>query len=114
MNVIYTIIVAIVVLFIITFSLDNTDLVRLSYYGYFKKQVPLYIIIFVSFLIGVLFTGFLGIVERFRQTRTIHHLNKTIRDLHREIRAKENHFSVSPLKTGNGTIPQDNKETGKN
>jgi uncharacterized integral membrane protein len=114
MNVIYTIIVAIVVLFIITFSVDNNDLVWLSYYGYFKKQFPLYLIIFVSFLIGVIFTGFLGIIERFRQNRTINHLNKTIRDLHREIRAKENSFSAPPLKAGNATIPQENKETEKN
>jgi uncharacterized integral membrane protein len=110
MNVIYTIIVAIIVLLIITFSVDNTDMVRLSYYGYFNKQFPLYIIVFVSFLIGVIFTGFLGIVERFRQNRTIKHLNKTIRDLHREIRAKENHFSVSPSTAGEETVPQGNKD----
>jgi uncharacterized integral membrane protein len=108
MNVIYTIIVAIIVLFIITFSLDNTDTVRLSYYGYFQKQFPLYIIIFVSFLVGVVFTGFLGIVERFRKTRTIKQLNKTIRDLHRELRAKEN--PPSPLKEGNGTVLPEKQE----
>ncbi len=113
MNVIYTIIVAIIVLFIITFSVDNTDMVRLSYYSYFNKRFPLYIIIFVSFLMGVIFTGFSGIIERFRQNRTIKHLNKTIRDLHREIRAKENHFPVPPSNTGHPTIPQENKETEK-
>ena len=114
MNVIYTIIVAIIVLFILTFSVDNTEQVRLSYYSYFNKKFPLYIIIFVSFFIGIVFTGFLGIIERFRQNRTIKQLNKTIRDLHREIRAKENHFSIPPSNTGNPTIPQGNRETEKN
>jgi uncharacterized integral membrane protein len=113
MSVIYTIIVAIFVLLIITFSIDNTTLVKLSYYGYFKREFPLYIIIFVSFLIGVVFTGFLGIVERFRQTRTIKQLNKTIRELHREIRLKESTVSVSSLKEGNDVIIQENKETEK-
>jgi len=46
-------------------------------------------LIFICFLIGVVFTGFMGIVERFRLNRTIAHLNKTIRELRREIRANE-------------------------
>ncbi len=110
MNVIYTIIVAIFVLFIITFSLDNSDPVKLSYYGYFHREMPLYLIVFVSFLIGVVFTGFLGMVERFRQNRTIKHLNKTIRDLHREIRARENPLAASSLNPGDKTVSQDNSE----
>ena len=47
-------------------------------------------LIFLSFLAGVIFTGFMGIVERFRLTRTINRLNKTIRDLRREMKANEN------------------------
>ncbi|HQK78580.1 MAG TPA: LapA family protein, partial [Syntrophales bacterium] len=46
-------------------------------------------LIFVCFLVGVVFTGFMGIVERFRLNRTISQLNKTIRELRREIRANE-------------------------
>ncbi len=45
---------------------------------------------FHRFLAGVIFTGFMGIVERFRLTRTINRLNKTIRDLRREMKANEN------------------------
>ncbi len=90
MNVIYTIIGAIVVLFLITFSIDNTDTVRLHYYGYFERQLPSYMLIFLSFLVGVVFTGILGVVERFRMSRTINRLNKTIRDLHREMRNRDN------------------------
>jgi uncharacterized protein YeeX (DUF496 family) len=41
---------------------------------------------FIIFLIGVIFTGFMGIVERFRLSRTINKLNKTIRELRREVR----------------------------
>ena len=89
MNVIYTVIGVIVVMFLITFSLDNTDLIRLRYYGYFEHWLPTYMLIFLSFLVGVIFTGVLGIVERFRMTRTINRLNKTIRDLHRERKAKD-------------------------
>jgi uncharacterized integral membrane protein len=95
MNVIYTVIGAIIVLFLITFSIDNTIPVRLRYYGQFEIWLPTYLLIFLSFLIGVVFTGVMGIVERFRMTRTINRLNKTIRDLHREMRAKDT--SSDPL-----------------
>jgi uncharacterized integral membrane protein len=90
MNLVYTVIGAIAVLFLITFSIDNTHLVRLGYYGYFERSLPTYLLIFISFILGVIFTAILGIVERFRMTRTINRLNKTIRDLHREIKARGN------------------------
>lgn len=90
MKVIYTIIVAIFVMFIITFSLENTVLIRLQYYDFFERWLPTYMLIFLSFLAGVIFTGFMGIVERFRLTRTINRLNKAIRDLRREMKANEN------------------------
>lgn len=102
MRVIYTIIVALFVIFIITFSLENTDPVTLRYHGYdfFKGSLPTYMLIFISFLAGVVFTGLMGIVERFRLTRTVNRLNKTIRDLRREIKAN-----------GNGEIPPPALET---
>jgi len=90
MKVIYTIIVALFVIFIITFSLENTLPVQLKYYGYFDRWLPTYMLIFIAFLAGVIFTGFMGIVERFRLTRTISRLNKTVRDLRREVKANEN------------------------
>ena len=90
MKVIYTIIVALFVMFIITFSLENTLPVKLKYYDFFDRWLPTYMLIFIAFLVGVIFTGFMGIVERFRLTRTISRLNKTVRELRRGIRANEN------------------------
>jgi uncharacterized integral membrane protein len=90
MKVIYTIIIVLLVLLIITFSLQNAEPVQLKYYDIFGDIVlPAYMLIFFCFLIGVIFTGFMGIVERFRLTRTIALLNKTIRELRRELRAFE-------------------------
>jgi len=90
MKVIYTVIVALFVMFVITFSLENTLPVQLKYYDYFDRWLPTYMLIFIVFLAGVIFTGFMGIVERFRLTRTISRLNKTVRDLRREVKANEN------------------------
>jgi uncharacterized integral membrane protein len=100
MKVIYTIIVALFLIFIITFSLENTLPVQLKYYDFFDRWLPTYMLIFVSFLVGVIFTGFMGIVERFRLTRTINRLNKTVRELRRELKANENPpYGDSNMKT---------------
>jgi uncharacterized integral membrane protein len=90
MKVVYTVVLAIVVMFIITFSLENTLPVQLRYYDFFERSLPTYMLIFIAFLAGVIFTGFMGIVERFRLTRTINRLNKSIRDLRREMKANDN------------------------
>ena len=90
MKVIYTIIIALFIMFIITFSLENTMPIRLRYYEFFERWLPTYMLIFIAFLAGVIFTGFMGIVERFRLNRTINRLNKTIRDLRREMKENEN------------------------
>jgi uncharacterized integral membrane protein len=74
---------------VITFSLANTFPVQLRYLDVINVTLPAYMLIFICFLVGVVFTGFMGIVERFRLNRTITQLNKTIRELRREIRANE-------------------------
>lgn len=89
MKVIYTILIMILILFVITFSLENTIPIKLKYYDFFNIEWPTYMLLFISCLIGIVFMGCLGIVERFRLSRTIAHLNKTIRDLRREVRTIE-------------------------
>lgn len=115
MKVIYTVIVAIFVMFIITFSLENTDPVNLRYHGFdfFKGSLPAYILIFISFLAGVIFTGLMGIVERFRMTRTINRLNKTIRDLRREMKVNDNeneNANLLRIDAGEKTTPSPGEE----
>ena len=98
MKVIYTIIIVLIMLFVITFSLANTALIQLKYYNLIDVTMPTYMLIFISFLAGVIFTGFMGVVERFRLNRTINHLNKTIKELRREIRdSKKDQFVEEPL-----------------
>jgi len=90
MRIIYLIFVIVLALFIVTFSQQNLMTVRLQYYDFLKiPPVPVYLLIFVSVLFGVIITGFWGIVERFRLNRTIRRLNKVVRDLRRELHASE-------------------------
>lgn len=90
MRIIYLIFVIVLALFIVTFSQQNLMTVRLQYYDFLKiPPVPVYLLIFVSVLFGVIITGFWGIVERFRLNRTIRRLNKVVRDLRKELHASE-------------------------
>ena len=90
MRIIYLILVIIFALFIVSFSQQKLALIRLQYYDFLKiPSVPVYLLIFVSVLFGVIITGFWGIVERFRLNRTIRRLNKIVRDLRKELHANE-------------------------
>jgi uncharacterized integral membrane protein len=89
MRIIYLILVIVFALFIVTFSQENLTKIHLQYYDFLKTDVPIYLLIFVSLLCGVIITGFWGIVERFRLNRTIRRLNKIVRDLRKELNANE-------------------------
>lgn len=81
MKLFYTVVGMLVVLFIITFSLTNTTPVHLKYYNIINFEVPSYLLIFISFGVGLIFAGFLDIVERLRLARKVSKLNKRIKVL---------------------------------
>ncbi len=71
------------VLFFVTFAFQNPGDVHLKYYGYLDHLVAVYLIVFISFLAGIIVAGLLGIVERFKLTMTINRLYRKIDDLER-------------------------------
>ena len=89
MRIVYTIVFVFIMLFIITFSLQNISVVPLKYYNIIDERLPAYMLMFIAFLAGVIFTGLMGFIERLNSTKKIRELNKTIRDLRRELRATE-------------------------
>ena len=104
MKVIYTIVGVCIILFVISFSLQNASDVPLKYYDFFDLTLPSYMLMFIAFLVGVIFTGLLGFTERLNLTRTIRQLTKTVRDLRRELRSNE-------AGTAPATGDDDQKET---
>ncbi len=89
MKLLYTIIVTLVVLFFITFSLANTSPVPVKYYGFIDISVAAYMLIFVSFGVGIIVAGFVGIVERFRLSREVTRLKKEVKALEKKIPVEE-------------------------
>lgn len=89
MKIFYLILTLIFAFFIVTFSQFNSAPVTIKYYYLQEIVVPAYMLIFVALMAGIIITGLLGVVERFRLNRTISRLNKTIRDLRKELRDHE-------------------------
>lgn len=89
MKIFYLILTILFAFFIVTFSQFNAAPVSIKYYYIQDIIVPTYMLIFVALLVGVIITGFLGVVERFRLNRTISKQNKVIRDLRKELREHE-------------------------
>jgi uncharacterized integral membrane protein len=103
MRIIYLILVIVFALFIVTFSQQNLMPLQLKYYSYLQHvpPIPTYLLIFVSFLVGIIVTSFWGIVERFRLNRTIRRLNKMVRELRKEL-----HSPVAPPIIDENKIPK--------
>jgi len=88
MKLLYTIIIGLIMLFIITFSLVNDSPVQLQYYGFIDVSMAVYMLIFLSFGVGIIFAGFMGIVERMRLVREVKKLKRNIRTLEKKIPAE--------------------------
>ncbi|MDY0187555.1 MAG: LapA family protein [Syntrophus sp. (in: bacteria)] len=99
MKIIYTVIIVALILFVVTFSLQNTLSVHLVYYDVLDVVLPVYMLIFIVFIIGVVFAGLMGIVERYRLNRTINRLNRMVRDLKRDVRENEPPVVLDEAKT---------------
>ena len=89
MKIFYLILIILFAFFIVTFSQFNAAPVTIKYYYLQDIVVPAYMLIFVALLVGIIITGLLGVMERFRLNRTISRLNKTIRVLRKDLREQE-------------------------
>jgi len=85
MKFLVTIIALALVLLAITFSPQNTGLISLQYFNIMSQPIPVYLLIFFSFLAGVVFSGVLGLIDRIRLRRTISKIRKELKNLETEI-----------------------------
>lgn len=83
------------------FATQNTQAVILQFGEYTVSPLPLYIIIGISLLVGLLFSWIVSLIDSFFITRTlrgkegmIRESKKTINELHKEI----NHLTIENAK----------------
>ncbi len=90
MKLIYTVVIMLIVVFVITFSLENTAPIPLKYYGFVNVIAKSYLVIFISFFAGIIIAGLMDVVVRFRLARTVKRLNKKIVEMEKKLSESEN------------------------
>jgi uncharacterized integral membrane protein len=106
---IVTILIMGLVFLAITFSQQNTTAVPITYFDMVRPgfTLPSYLLIFFSFLAGIIIAGLIGMVERFKLAMKASKLSKEIKGLESEIyelRKKalsDNSRTVPPLSDQN-------------
>ena len=84
------IIFIIVLLFLTTFGVKNNQPVQLKYYfNILPFEIPLYAMVYVLLVIGVVFGLFIGISKRFTQSRTIKSLQRENNELKNSVKRLE-------------------------
>ncbi|MEE9911150.1 MAG: LapA family protein [Deltaproteobacteria bacterium] len=89
MKIFYLVLLILFAFFIVTFSRFNEQMVTIRYYYIQDIIVPAYMLLFVALLVGIIITYLIGVMERFHLNRTISRLNKTVRELRKELRDHE-------------------------
>jgi len=82
-----TILIMGLVFLAITFSQQNTTAVPVVYFDLIRPGFTLssYLLIFFSFLAGIIIAGLIGLVERFKLAVKVSRLTKEIKELESEI-----------------------------
>lgn len=108
MKLVKNIFIALLFLVAITFALKNNEEVTISYY--FQEgplEIPLYLLVFISVIFGILIGGVEGFVEKVRS-------GNTIRKLKKELACKEEELtSLRNLPITESKVPAPDTETGE-
>jgi uncharacterized integral membrane protein len=84
------IIVIVVLLFFITFGVKNSQMVYLNYYFNIEGlELPLYGLVFISILVGIVTGMAIGVTNRFTLKRKVKDLSRETRELREKIARQE-------------------------
>jgi uncharacterized integral membrane protein len=89
MRIVYLVLFVLLALLIADFSTFNSTPVHLKYSDFLDINVPAFILPFSALIVGIIVGSLWGVVERFRLNRTISRLNRTIRDMRKDLRGNE-------------------------
>lgn len=87
----------ILVFLLVAFAIANMGGVIVSFYFYRTPQIPLFVVIFISVLLGVILAWGLAVSEQLRLRRQIRAKDKKLKELNKEIEELEGRLSrLSP------------------
>lgn len=87
MKFIITILIMGLILLAVLFAQQNAEMVTIRFFGWIPPdfKIASYLLILVSFFVGIVFAGFVGFIERFRLTMKISRLRKEIKGLESDL-----------------------------
>jgi len=86
-----SILIALLFLLAITFSLQNNEIVAIKYYFVGQPlQIPLYLLVFISVMFGILVGGVEGLIEKMRSAGKIRRLKKELDVKEKELTSLRN------------------------
>ena len=83
----------VVVFLLVVFAIANMEAVAVSFYFYKTPSVPLFVVIFISLLLGVMLAWVLVIGEQFRLRNQVRSKDRRIRELERELESLEDRLA---------------------
>jgi len=87
----------ILVFLLVAFAVANMGGVMVNFYFYRTPQIPLFVVVFISVLLGVILAWGLAVSEQLRLRGQIRAKDKKIKGLHKEIEELEGRLSrLSP------------------
>lgn len=82
---------ALLFLLAITFSLKNNEMVAIKYYFQLESlDLPLYLLVFFSVILGIFIGGMEGVVERIKSGNVIRKLKKEMKKMEKELTSLRN------------------------
>jgi uncharacterized membrane protein YciS (DUF1049 family) len=81
MRFLYLIVILAFAFFFVTFGVQNSDPIKLRYFGYAYDEIPVYFLVFTFFVIGFVMAALLGAIDKLRMTLRMNKLYKKIDDL---------------------------------
>ena len=83
----------VVVFLLVVFAISNMEAVAVSFYFYKTPSVPLFVVIFISLLLGVMLAWMLVIGEQFRLRNQVRSKDRRIKELERELEGLEDRLA---------------------
>ncbi len=107
--VIFKLLIGMILVFIlVAFAIANMQGVAVSFYFYHTPQIPLFVVIFLSLLLGVIVAWGLAVSEQLRLRGQVRARNKEVRRLQAEIEALEGRLSrLSPPHVEEASPPEE-------
>ena len=81
MRFLYLIVILAFAFFFVTFGVQNSDPIKLRYFGYAYDEIPVYFLIFTFFVIGFVMAALLGAIDKLRMTLRMNKLYRKIDEL---------------------------------